>query len=98
MVASGSGTIQTLISGIVVGGAYAFVLWRVAKHPGGNRVMQCAGLAIGVVFVLGAAMKVPGVPDWVLLGLFYLFLLLALLMVFFLVQRGYDAIRHKEGD
>jgi hypothetical protein len=43
-----------------------------------------------------AAMKIPNLPDWVAPGLGILFLLLGFLMIFFLVQQGYNAIRRRK--
>jgi hypothetical protein len=43
-----------------------------------------------------AAMKIPNLPDWVAPGLGILFLLLGFLMMFFLMQQGYNAIRRRK--
>jgi len=48
MTTSGSGAIQTLISGIALGGLYAFVFWRIAKRNE-NKVIEFGGLALGSV-------------------------------------------------
>jgi hypothetical protein len=48
MTTSGSGAIQTLISGIALGGRYAFVFWRIAKRNE-NQVIEFGGLALGSV-------------------------------------------------
>jgi len=49
-----------------------------------------------VAFVMIAAMKIPNLPDWVAPGLGILFLLLGFLMMFFLMQQGYNAIRRRK--
>ena len=97
MITSESGTIQTLVSGIALGGLYAFVFWRIAKRDG-NKVIEFGGLALGAVFVLAAAIKVSNLPDWVVPGVGLLFFLLSFLMVFFLVRQAYDALRRKKRD
>jgi hypothetical protein len=97
MAASG-GVIEGVVSGIVLVGFYGLVLWRIAKRNAGNRVIECGSLALLVVFVLVAAMKVPGLPDWVAPSLGILFLILGFLMIFFLIQQGYNAIRRKKRD
>jgi len=96
---AGSGSVvQSIISGIALVGCYGFVLWRIARRNAGNRVIECGSLALVVVFVLVAAMRIPDLPDWVAPSLGILFLLLGFLMIFFLIQRGYNAIRHKKRD
>ena len=95
MTANGSGAIQTLVSGIALGGFYAFVFWRIAKRNE-NKVIECGGLALGSVFVLAAAIKVPNLPSWVVPGLGFLFFLLSFLMMFFLLRQAYDALRRKK--
>ena len=52
-------------------------------------------MALVLFFVMAAATKVPSIPDWVVPGLGILFLLLSFLMIFFLIQQGYDAIRRR---
>jgi hypothetical protein len=75
MTTSESEAIQTLISGIALGGLYAFVFWRIAKRNE-NKVIEFGGLALGAVFVLAAATKAPNLPGWVVPGLGILFFLL----------------------
>jgi len=98
MTTGGSGTIQTLVSGIALAGFYAAVLWRIVKRNPGNRVIESGSMALVVVFIMAAAIKVPSLPDWVVPGLGILFLLLGFLMIFFLMQQGYNAIRRKRRD
>lgn len=94
---AGSGSIiQSVISGIALVACYGFVLWRVARRNAGNRVIESGSLALAVVFVMVAAMKIPNVPDWIAPSLAILFLLLGFLMIFFLMQQGYNAIRRKK--
>lgn len=97
MTASRSGAIQSLISGIALGGLYAFVFWRIAKRNE-NRVIEFGGLALGSVFVLAAATKAPDLPSWVVPGLGILFFLLSFLMMFFLVKQACEALRGKKRD
>jgi hypothetical protein len=97
MTATASGAFQTLVSGIFLGGLYAFVFWRIARRDK-NKVIEFGGLALGSVFVLAAAIKVPNLPGWVVPGLGLLFFLLSFLMMFFLVRQAYDAIRRKKQD
>ena len=94
MAASGN-IIQSVISTIALGAMYAFVFWRVAKREK-NKAIEFGGLALGSVFVLAAAMKIPGIPDWILGGLVLLFFLLSFLMMFFLVRQGLDALRSRK--
>jgi hypothetical protein len=74
---------------------YAFVLWRVARREK-NKVIEFGGLALGSVFVMAAAMRVPNIPEWVLAGTFLLFFVLSCLMMFFLLRQGLDAIRNRK--
>jgi hypothetical protein len=94
MAASGN-MIQSVIRTIALGGMYAFVFWRLAKREK-NKVIEFGGLALGSVFVLAAAIKIPGLPDWILGGLVFLFFLLSFLMMFFLVRQGLDALRNRK--
>jgi uncharacterized membrane protein len=91
-----SQTIQTLISGIALASLYGFVLWRVGKRQG-NKVIEFGALALGSVYLLFAALKVPNLPDWVVPSLGILFLLLSALMVWFLMRKAVDAIRRRKG-
>jgi hypothetical protein len=93
-----SGVTESVVSGVALIGFYSFVLWRIAKRNAGNRVIECGSLALVVVFMMVAAMKVPNLPDWVAPSLGILFLLLGFLMIFFLIQQGYNAIRGKKRD
>jgi hypothetical protein len=95
MAASGS-VVQGVISGIALIVCYGFVLWRVARRNAGNRVVESGSLALVIVFVIVAVMKIPNVPDWVAPSLGILFLLLGFLMIFFLIQQGYNAIRRRK--
>jgi preprotein translocase subunit YajC len=94
MSASGN-MIQSVVSTIALGAMYAFVFWRVAKREK-NKVIEFGGLALGSVFVLAAAMKIPALPDWILGGLVLLFFLLSFLMMFFLLRQGLDALRRRK--
>jgi len=91
--ATNGSAIQSVVSGIALVGVYSFVLWRIAKRNAGNKVIEVGSLALVVVFIMVAAIKVPNLPDWVVPSLGVLFLLLGLVMIFFLVQQGYNAIR-----
>jgi hypothetical protein len=93
-----SGTIKGLMSAIALGVLYSFVFWRASNREGGNKVIEFGGLALGSVFVLAAAIKIPGLPGWVVPGLGILFFLLSFLMMFFLVQQAYRALRRKKRD
>ena len=95
MTATGNNTIQSIVSCAVLAGLYAFVFWRAAKREK-NKVIEFGGLALGSMFLMAAAMKVPNIPEWVLAGLFLLFALLSFLMFFFLVRQGIDALRRKK--
>lgn len=91
-----SQTIQTLISGIALASLYGFVLWRVGKRQG-NKVIEFGALALGSVYLLSAAVKVPNLPDWIVSGLGILFLLLSALMLWFLMRQAVDALRRRKG-
>ena len=93
--AGASSTVQSIISGMALLGFYGFTMWRVIVKNPGNRVIECGGIALVVFFAMAAAMKIPGLPDWVAPGLGILFLLLGFLMIFFLLQQGYRAIKRK---
>ncbi len=95
MAASGS-VVQSVVSGTALIGFYGFVFWRIVKQNAGNRVIESGVLALAVAFVMVAAMKIPNLPDWVAPSLGILFLLLGFLMILFLVQQGYKAIRRRK--
>jgi hypothetical protein len=95
MAASGI-VLQSVISGIALVGFYGVVLWRIVRRNAGNRVIESGALALSVVMVMVAVMKIPSVPDWVAPGLGILFLILGFLMIFFLMQQGYNAIRRRK--
>jgi hypothetical protein len=97
MAATGN-TFETVVSGIALVGFYTVVLWRIVKRNPGNRVIEVGSMALVVVFVMAAAMKMPSLPEWVAPGLGVLFLFLAFLMIFFLFQQGYKTIRRKRRD
>jgi len=92
MAASGC-AVQSVISGLALVVFYGFAFWRIAKRNVGNRVIEVGGLALVVAFIMIAAMRVPNIPDWVAPSLGILFLLLGLLMIFFLMRQGYNAVR-----
>ncbi|MGD1024541.1 MAG: hypothetical protein ABR880_17275 [Candidatus Sulfotelmatobacter sp.] len=92
MAASGI-VLQRVIRGIALVGFYGIVLWRIVRRNAGNRVIESGALALPIVIVMVAVMKIPSVPDWVAPGLGILFLILGFLMIFFLMQQGYNAIR-----
>jgi hypothetical protein len=94
--AGASSPVQSIIGGVALLGFYGFTMWQVtAKNPG-KRVVECGGIALVVFFAMAAAMKIPGLPDWVALGLGILFLLPSFLRIFFLMQQGYRALRGKQ--
>ena len=95
VIAAAGNALGNVVSGIALAGFYAVVLWRVVKRNPRNRVIECGSIALVIVLVLAAAIKVPNIPDWVVPGLGVLFLLVGFLMVFFLIQQGYNAIRHR---
>jgi len=96
--AAGGGTVQSVVSGFALVAFYGLAFWRIARRNAGNRVIETGSLALVVAFSMGAAMKVPNIPDWVAPSLGILFLLLGLLMIFFLMRQCYDAMRQKIRD
>ncbi len=92
---AGNSVIPSVLSGIALGGMYAFVFWRLARREK-NKVIEFGGLALGFFFVMAAVIKVPNLPDWVLPGMFLLFFLLSCLMMFFLVRQGFDWLRSRK--
>ncbi len=54
-------------------------------------------MALVVFFAMAGAMQIPNLPGWVAPGLGVLFLLLGFLMILFLLQQGYNAIRRRRG-
>jgi hypothetical protein len=97
MAASGS-VVRGIVSGVALIGFYGLVFWRIVKQNAGNRVIESGVLALAVAFVMVAVMKIPSLPDWVAPSLGILFLLLGFLMIFFLIQQGYNAIRRRKGN
>jgi hypothetical protein len=95
MAASGS-AVQSVVSGVALIGFYGLAFWRILRRNAGNRVIESGVLALAVAFVMGAVMKILSLPDWVAPSLGILFLLLGFLMIFFLMQQGYNAIRRRK--
>jgi len=93
--ASAGNALGNVVSGVVLVGVYAGVLWRIVKRNPGNRVIECGSIALVIFFVMAAAIKIPDIPDWVIPGLGVLFLLVGFLMIFLLMQQGYNAIRRR---
>ncbi len=75
---------------------YCLSLWRTIKGNRGNRVIECGSIALILLFFMMLLVKLPNVPDWVLLSLGLLLLLLCLLTIFFLLLQGIQAIRHRK--
>jgi len=95
-VAASGSIIQSVVSGIALIGFYGFVLSRIVRRNAGNRVIESGVLALAVAFAMVAVMKIPNLPDWIAPSLGILFLLLGFLMIFFLLQQGYNAIRRRK--
>jgi Na+/alanine symporter len=93
--AASSTTIQNVFGGVAVIAFYALALWRIVKRNQGNRVIECGSIALVAFFIMAALVRVPNLPDWIVPALGILFLLLGFLMILFLIQQGYNAIRHK---
>jgi protein-S-isoprenylcysteine O-methyltransferase Ste14 len=94
--ATSGGIVQSVASGVALVGFYSFVLWRIAKRNAGNKVIEVGTLALVVFFIMVAAIKIPNLPDWVVPSLGVLFLLIGLVMILFLMQQGYNAIRRRK--
>lgn len=60
-----------------------------------NRVIQCGFIAIVLFFVVASLSQIPNLPQWVFALSIFLFLLFILLIVVFLAQQGYRALRRK---
>ena len=93
--ATSGALVQSVLSCAALGCMYTFVFWRVARREK-NKVIEFGGLALGSVFVLAAAIKIPGLPGWALAGVTLLFFLLSFLMFFFLVRQAIDALRRRK--
>ncbi len=88
--------VRPIVSFLVVAAVYCLSLWRTIKGNRGNRVIECGSIALILLFFMMLLVKLPNVPDWVLLSLGLLLLLLCLLTIFFLLLQGIQAIRHRK--
>jgi hypothetical protein len=74
---------------------YAWLFWRTFKDSRGNRVIQCGTVTLMLFFVLLALSRIPNLPFdyvwWLWPALFFL----CMLTMFFLLQQGYRALRHR---
>lgn len=96
MMAADPQIIRRIIGGITLVLFYGFSFWRISKANPGNRVVECGSITLVVFTVMLASMRIPNSPAWIsaLLGL--LVLILGSLTTFFLLQRGYRALRRRK--
>jgi hypothetical protein len=85
---------QTLLHGLIVLGFYAFALWRIVRTNQGNKVIDCASIAILLVFVFGILSKLNA-PDWLLESLGVLLLLMCFLTVGLYILKGYRFLKQR---
>jgi hypothetical protein len=70
-----------------------YVFWDIFKSHPGNRLVRCGMLTLSLSLVMGALLLwEPNFPLWYLGPLLFG---LCILTMFFLVQRGYFALRNR---
>lgn len=75
-------------------GFYAFALWIIVRTNQGNKVIECASIAILLVFVFGILSKLNA-PDWLLESLGGLLLLMCFLTVGLYILKGYRFLKQR---
>jgi drug/metabolite transporter superfamily protein YnfA len=75
---------------------YAFIFWRTFKDNRGNRVIQCGSITLMLFLLMMALLRIPHFPVDYVAWLGLPLLLLCILTLFFLVQQGYRALRHRK--
>jgi heme A synthase len=84
-----------------IGAFVAFLLWgisfwRIARQNRGNKVVECGTLAIIVLLAMALLSRVIVLPDWALLALLALLLILCIATVFFFSKETYRALRDRK--
>jgi hypothetical protein len=85
---------QNLLRGLLVLVFYGFALWRIVRTNRGNKVIECASIAILLVFVSGILSKLNA-PDWLLGSLGVLLLLMCFLTVGLYILKGYRFLKQR---
>jgi phosphatidylglycerophosphate synthase len=68
--------------------------WHIYRQNRGNRFVRSAMIAIMLMVSMGLWANF-NVPDWLFLTWIVLVFLLALLTLFFFIQRGVQSLRHR---
>jgi hypothetical protein len=58
--------VRPIVSFLIVAVVYWLSLWRIIKGNRGNRVIECGGITLMLLFLMMLLMKLSNVPDWVL--------------------------------
>jgi hypothetical protein len=95
MAAVDSNIPRTIAGSAILVLGYGISLWRIFRQNRGDRFIETASVTIMVFVLTMAAMKIHS-PDWVLQFLQLLLGLLTFMSVFFGLQQGYRALRHRK--
>jgi hypothetical protein len=83
---------QDIARGLIVLTIYAVGFWRLYKANGRNKVVECGLISILLVFVVGFASK-ANAPDWMVVSLGILLLLMCFLTVGLFARECYISLR-----
>jgi hypothetical protein len=70
--------------------------WRIVRTKSGNEALECGGIAIVVVLVMGFFPRVVGLPEWTLFCLMALIFLLCNVALFFFFTEGFRALGRRK--
>lgn len=72
---------------------YIYIFWHIFKSHPENRVIRCGTITLIVFMLMAALTKVRNFPVGYLGPLLFF---LCMLTMFFLLQQGYRALRHRK--
>jgi hypothetical protein len=88
--------IRDIAIGISVFLGYFYIFWQTFKSKPRNRVIQCGSITLMLFFVLMALMSIPNLPFDYFWWLWPALFSLCMVMMFFLFQQGYRALRNRK--
>ncbi len=76
--------------------AYIGFFWRTFKTNPGNKLVECGSMTLIAFFLLIPLTQIGEAPDWLFLSWVILVVMLCLATLFFVAQRGYRALHHRQ--
>jgi hypothetical protein len=74
---------------------YGLFFWRTVGQKRGNKVIECAVMAVALLVVMARLSRFIELPDWAFGSLLLLNFLLCIATLFFLAQRAYLTLRQR---